>query len=66
MENTKKYSVEEKRAYYVGVGAGIGCGQVKNVQRIMKQMSPEEKASFKNGFDKGAVQRKWKGKSKGR
>ena len=53
-----QYSAAEKRAYYIGVGAAVGMGNVKNVKRYMGKLSPLEKQSFKNGFDDHLTKRK--------
>ena len=45
----KDYSAKEKKAYYLGKGAGIGCG--KGIKRFVSTLSPAEKESFYNGFD---------------
>ena len=56
----KQYSAEEKRAYYMGVGASIGMGKVKAIKKATSGMSPKAKASFNNGFDDGLQSRAWK------
>ena len=55
----KQYSAEEKRAYYIGVGASIGMGRVKNIKKAALGMTPAEKKSFYNGFDDGMNRRAW-------
>ena len=60
MEKEKKYSVEEKKAYYIGIGAGIGFGRTKNIQKMMKSMTAQEKKSFQNGLDDGMSKKYWK------
>ena len=56
----KQYSAEEKRAYYIGVGASIGMGKVATIKKATAGMSAKEKASFNNGFDDGIESRAWK------
>ena len=47
----KQYSANERKAYYMGVGAGIGFGKVQNIKKTVSKMTKEEKKSFYNGFD---------------
>lgn len=49
--NNKRYSAKEKKAYYMGIGAGIGFGKTKNIKNTVGKMTKEEKESFYNGFD---------------
>ena len=51
MPRKKNYSAAERRAYYMGVGAGIG--QYRNLGTAMKNMPAHLKESFKNGLDEG-------------
>ena len=46
-----KYSYAERKAYYMGVGAGIG--QYRKQGAAMKNMPAQVKESFKNGLDRG-------------
>ena len=50
-KNNTRYSVKEKKAYYMGIGAGIGFGKTKNIKNTVGKMTKEEKQSFYNGFD---------------
>ena len=59
-QGKKAYTPEEKRAYYMGVGAWIGFGRTGSIQRAIKNMSPAVKKSFLNGFDKAALRKKKK------
>lgn len=56
-QNKPQYSAAEKRAYYIGVGAAVGMGNVKSVKRYMGKLSPLEKESFKNGYDDHLLKR---------
>ena len=52
MSNVKRqaqYSAKEKKAYYLGKGAGIGKG--KGIKLFVGTLSSAEKESFYNGFD---------------
>jgi hypothetical protein len=49
--NNKRYTAKERKAYYVGVGAGIGFGKSQNMKKAVGKMTKEEKQSFNNGFD---------------
>lgn len=49
MDKVKRYSAEEKKAYYMGVGAYIGYG--KAIKTVASRMSSQAKQSFYNGFD---------------
>lgn len=52
MENKKqetRYTADEKKAYYMGVGACIGYG--KAIKAVSRRMSSKERQSFFNGFD---------------
>lgn len=62
MKKKQKYSADEKKAYYIGVGAGIGFGRGKNISKMMKSMSAQEKQSFQNGFESGMLKKNWKGR----
>ena len=53
-QTAKRYTAEEKRAYYMGVGACIGHSRA--VKQITKKMSPVEKQSFFNGFDRALIE----------
>ena len=46
-----QYSAKERKAYYMGVGAGIGFGKAGYIQRFARTLSPAEKKSFYNGLD---------------
>ena len=56
--NQKQYSAAEKRAYYMGVGAGIGS--LRASSSLMKSMPAAVKESFKNGLDRGIMTKKGK------
>lgn len=48
----KKYSASEKRAYWIGVGVGIGSDQMNGSQKIAdfeKNSTKREVESFRNG-----------------
>ena len=53
MDKKKTYSAAEKKAYYMGFGAAKTGGNVGRIKRLMKDMSPKIKESYKNGFDDG-------------
>ena len=56
MQNKKKsYSAAEKKAYYMGYGAAQSGGNVGKIKKIMSDMPPKIKESYKNGFDDGLV-----------
>lgn len=55
----KKYSYKEKKAFYLGVGAAIGCGRTSQIKRVTAKMTPEEKKSFYNGFDDYSIRKKF-------
>lgn len=63
--NSKRYSLSERRAYYMGVGAWIGFGKSSGIKKAADQMSPTEKQSFYNGLD-DAMTRRIKNNKKGR
>ena len=50
-KQAKKYSAAEKKAYYMGLGAAIGFGRLKEIKKARSKMSVAEKESFGNGFD---------------
>lgn len=47
----KQYSNEEKKAYYMGLGVGIGRG--RQIKSTMEAIPAQLKESFKNGLDRG-------------
>lgn len=47
----KQYSAKEKKAFYIGVGAGIGFGRTKEIKKVTSKMTAAERKSFYNGFD---------------
>ena len=47
----KDYSAKEKKAYYLGKGAGIGFGRIKSIKYFVSLLSPAERESLYNGFD---------------
>lgn len=56
LARTKKYSANEKKAYYTG----LGCGLAKTfptggtqLRKAYEMMSEKEKESFINGYEKG-------------
>ena len=51
MPKKKNYSYAERKAYYVGVGAGIGHHRKHG--SVIKSMQGKVKESFKNGLDCG-------------
>lgn len=53
-----QYSAKEKKAYYIGVGAGIGFGKAGYIQRFARTLSPAEKKSFYNGLDASILRQK--------
>lgn len=48
-KKAKRYTAEERKAYYIGVGACIG--NRKSISKAMKNMPEHVKKSFMNGFD---------------
>ena len=62
-KKSKRYTAEERKAYYMGVGACIG--NRKAIAETLKQMPPHVKNSFHNGFD-DQLKRKFKNNKKGR
>lgn len=60
MNKKKAYSAEEKKAYYMGVGAGRTYGRAEAIGVVAKSMSPEVRKSFLNGWEKGVSQAKRK------
>ena len=54
----KQYSAKEKKAFYIGVGAAVGFGRVKEIKRVMNKMTVAERESFKNGFDDQLLKRR--------
>lgn len=54
--NSKKktYSAEEKKAYYMGLGAGRTCGRPAAIKKVADGMRPNVKQSFLNGWEDGA------------
>lgn len=61
MEKKKKaYSAEEKKAYYMGVGAGKTGGKLPLIKKVMDGMLPNVKQSFLNGWEDGATRAKRK------
>lgn len=53
MEKKKRYSAEERRAYWIGVGCGIG--HYRKHGKVLKSLKGEVKESFKNGMDHGLL-----------
>ncbi len=69
MANEKKtYSAEEKKAYYMGMGAALVGAKAERIKKVMGSMSPAIKESYKNGLDDGYLKnmRKSKINKKGR
>lgn len=64
-QQQKRYSLSERRAYYMGVGAWIGFGKAGGIKKAAEKMPPAEKQSFYNGLD-DAMTRRGKNKQKGR
>ena len=58
----KKYSANERKAYYMGIGAAIGFGRVSEIKKVVSSMTKAEKESFYNGFDDRFTRRKVKGR----
>ena len=56
--NKKQFSSEERKAYYMGVGAAIGFGKSAEIKRVTSNMTAEEKKSFNNGFDDRIMRKK--------
>ena len=56
--NNKRYSAKEKKAYYMGIGAGIGFGKTQGIKKAVNEMTKEEKQSFYNGFDDYSLKQK--------
>lgn len=59
-----RYTAEERRAYYIGVGACMGYGRNGAIHKTLKEMTPAEKKSFYNGFDHYTRKRNWRGKTR--
>lgn len=53
-----QYSAKERKAYYMGVGAGIGFGKTVHIKRFVRTLSPAEKKSFYNGLDSAMLGQK--------
>ena len=51
----KGYSAEEKKAYYMGLGAGRTGGKPVGIKKVMDELSPMVRQSFKNGLDDGML-----------
>lgn len=62
-KNQKRYSLPERRAYYMGMGAWLG--RCRRIKETADKMSPVEKQSFYNGLDDAIIMR-WKNNKKGR
>lgn len=56
-QQNRRFTVEERRAYYMGVGAAIGFGKISAIKRAANKMRPAEKKSFYNGFDDGFMKK---------
>lgn len=57
----KVYSADERRAYYIGVGASMRLGSSAGTYKKMKSSMPEKEwESFNNGLNDGMVYRAWK------
>ena len=58
MANGKKtYSAEEKKAYYMGMGAALVGARAERIKKVMGSMSPAAKASYMNGLDDGYLKK---------
>ena len=54
MNKKKTYSAEEKKAYYMGMGAALGHGRVEGIRQTTSFLSDKKlKDSYFNGFDCG-------------
>lgn len=57
----KVYSADERRAYYIGVGASMRLGSSSGTYKKMKSsMTEKEWESFNNGLNDGMVSHAWK------
>lgn len=48
-----KFSAEEKKSYYMGLGAALGHATQKGIKKTMDGMTPKMKTSYLNGIDDG-------------
>lgn len=56
----KEYSAEEKRAYYIGVGAALGAAQKRSqVKQMAAGMSEKARKSYWNGVNDSLMTRAW-------
>jgi hypothetical protein len=53
MNGKKTYSAEEKKAYYMGYGAAVAGAKFERIKKVMVNMPPVIKESYKNGLDDG-------------
>lgn len=53
MDKKKTYSAAEKKAYYMGYGAALVGAKFERIKKVMGNMSPAIKESYKNGLDDG-------------
>lgn len=49
----KVYTAEEKKAYYMGLGAAMAGGRFEHIKRTMNTMTPVVRESYRNGLDDG-------------
>ena len=53
VHNKKSYSAAEKKAYYMGYGAAVAGAKFERLKKVMVNMPPAIKESYKNGLDDG-------------
>lgn len=57
MNGKKTYSAEEKKAYYMGMGAALVGAKAERIKKFMGNLSPAVKASYMNGLDDGYLKK---------
>lgn len=65
-KKAKRYTPEERKAYYIGVGAAIGKRGSKGIAAIVIDMPVLLAKSFYNGFEYQYHKKKFKRNNKGR
>ena len=50
-EVKRRYTAEERKAYYMGWGAAIGMGRYPHIKKRADRMSSTCRESFFNGFN---------------
>ena len=64
MDKNKTYSAAEKKAYYMGYGAAVAGAKFERIKKVMVNMPPAIKESYKNGLDDGYLKKRSKTKKK--